>query len=169
MVTSFEDECRALCDDITEYAAQSRPQWTAHPDRRKSISARRFELFKEFRRASDKVLRYQYVFGPTTILVGLYLTMLGNEAQMACDKLDAAKIAIEQQCGARTSWDRNRKQKRIRFRVLAHSTRVELVKHGADERLIRDLVELMWRFQRATLPIVGLCDLRDSRGHCPHL
>jgi hypothetical protein len=169
MVTSFEDDCRALCDDLTEYAERSRPEWTAHPDRRKSISARRFELFKEFRRAGDKVLRYQYVFGPTTILVGIYLTMLGDEAQATCDKLDAAKVAIEQQCGARTSWDRNRKQERIRFRVLAHSTRVELVKHGADERLIRDLVDLMRRFQRATLPIVGFRDLRDGRGLRPHL
>jgi hypothetical protein len=96
------------------------------------------------------------VFGPTTILVGLYLTMLGDEAQTTCDKLDAAKVVIEQQCGARTSWDRNRKQQRVRFRVLAHSTRVELVKHGADERMIRHLVELMWRFQRATMPVLGL-------------
>jgi len=162
METMFEDECRELCDDITGYAESSRPTWTGHPDQRKWISAKRFELFKDFPLSGKKVLKYQYVFTPTTILIALYITMSGDEADAICGKLEAAKADIAEQCGSRTSWDYGdrgkRKGKPIRLRILGHSTPMELVKYDADEHLIRHLVELMRRFQEATVPIVGVAD-----------
>lgn len=154
---SFNADCDVLCGDLIELARRSYPEWDAHPDQKKPVSPHRYELNKRIKGLDGGVLIYQYEFSRNeftrSIAVAAYLTMLGDHAEAACDRITRETASIERQCGSRSFW-KYKQEQRIRFSVSAWQTNAELANYGGHEEMIPYLVDMMRRFQRATQPLI---------------
>lgn len=155
-INSFEDDCRALSKELVAYAERTRPGWSAFPTTVDRKSERRIELNKRIKDAQGNVLICQYEFTPDGTAVALYLTMLGSKAEAACDALDRAKASIEQELGAKSSWkEKKNTGKRVRFSIpVPPIVDVRAPGYTGDPR-VPHLVDLMWRFQEVTFPLIG--------------
>jgi len=155
-IDEFRDSCEALCIELTAYARKLRPDWELHPDEKKRISSKRYELNKQIKDDDGNILTCQYELTPECAAVALYLTRLRSKAEAVCDALDRAKPLIEQEMGARSSWKvKQSTGERIRFSVAAvPDVHEQAVDYAGDPR-VPYLVDLMWRFQEATLPLIG--------------
>jgi hypothetical protein len=77
---SFEDDGETLCDELIAHARRSTPDWNLHPDEKKPVSSKRYELNQRMKDDAGNTLICQYELTRDGIAVALYLTMLGSRA-----------------------------------------------------------------------------------------
>lgn len=160
----FLENCQILypLDEL----ATAYPNWDTYPKSWKLGSGERCELLRRCTlpnpspRSNKHTVTCQFIFKKRQIDVALYLTELNDDAnvvEVACNRLAENKECIKEQCGVRLlpEWDR-KKGKRTRFWIQGHRTEVDLVKCTPDESDVARLVKLMFDFQNATFPLVGL-------------
>jgi len=153
-MSPFAEEARRFAEKLKACATTRRPGWKDHPTTWNQITpGQRYELYRDVLKQGEDVAKYQYIFSTHQIEIGLYVTMLHDAVRELRKLLESNKDAIQETCGEAPYWD-NKVASRVRFCIDAHYTSDRRVTQEWDDELIQELVDLMWEFQEATMPLL---------------